>query len=49
MPETAIESFEFAHLGREYGSECVGVDRCAGLVFGVAVAMFLEETMEEFE
>ena len=49
MPVTAVERLEVAHVGGEGRPEGVVVDGPAGLVLGVAVAVFLDQAVEELE
>ena len=49
MPVAAVERLEVAHVGREGRAEGVVVDGPAGLVLGVAVAVLLDQAVEELE
>ena len=49
MPVAAVERLDVAEVGRVDGAEGVGVDRPAGLVLGVAVAVLFQQAVEELE
>src|SRR5262249_15202864 len=46
---TPVERLQVAHVGRIGGAEGVGVDGPAGGVLGVAVAVLLDQAVEELE
>lgn len=49
VAEAPVEGVDFAELGGEDGAEGFGVDGPAGGVVGVAVAVFLDQAVEELE
>ena len=49
MAVAAVERLEVPHVGGERRPEGVVVDGPAGLVLGVAVAVFLDQAVEELE
>ena len=49
MTITSVEGLEVAHVGREGRAERVVIDGPSGLVLGMAVAVFLDQPVEELE